>query len=453
MQGKKVRFETDGVRGKANVDLTPEMAYQIGRAGAYYFVQNSEKPFNKMVIGRDTRISGEMLEAALVAGITSVGVDVVSLGIVPTPTVAFLSQRFEVDGGVMISASHNPFYDNGIKFFDANGRKLTDEIEEEIEKLIDEGVEELPYAIEANIGRVSSIAGDCLDEYIDHLKSTTNVDFSGMKIVVDCANGAASTAAPRLLQELGAEVIAIFNEPDGLNINENCGSTHPEKLAEEVVKNGATLGIAHDGDADRVIAIDDQGQQVNGDAIMATCGLAMQKKGKLNHNTVVVTNYSNLGLKELLEANGATISETQNGDRYVLDRMQEEGYNLGGEQSGHIIFLDYATTGDGLLSAVQLIAAVKESGQKLSELAGRLKPWPQLNEKVKVKDKNGLETNPTIQSAIAAAEARLKAAGGRLLIRASGTEPVIRVMMEGKDLAMLQNEITPMLQLIEQELN
>lgn len=450
----EIKFGTDGVRGKVNVDLTPEMAYQIGRAGAYYFLNNDdgEKKYGKMVVGRDTRLSGPMLEAALVAGITSVGVDVVLLGVVPTPTVAYHSKYMEVDGGVMISASHNVYYDNGIKFFDSKGYKLTDETEEEIENIIKEGMDELPYAIEANVGSVADME-DPLRDYIDHIKSTIDGDLQGLKIVLDCANGAASEAAPLLLSELGAEVTVLFNQPDGININEHCGSTHTEALQKEVVARGAHLGIAHDGDADRMLAVDEKGQLINGDAIMAVCGLAMQKQGKLNGNTVVVTNYSNLGLKELLEKHGATISETQNGDRYVLERMVEEGYNLGGEQSGHIIFLEHATTGDGLLSAVQLLAAVKESGKPFSELAHQLKPWPQLNEKVKVKDKAGLETNETIQAAIKAAEGRLNAAGGRLLIRASGTEPVIRVMMEGKDLAQLQTEIAPMLELINRELN
>lgn len=450
----EIKFGTDGVRGKVNVDLTPEMAYQIGRAGAYYFLNNEdgEKKYGKMVVGRDTRLSGPMLEAALVAGITSVGVDVVLLGVVPTPTVAYHSKYMEVDGGVMISASHNPYYDNGIKFFDSKGYKLTDEIEEEIENIIKDGLDELPYAIESNVGSVADM-DDPLRDYIDHLKSTIDRDLQGMKIVLDCANGAASEAAPLLLSELGAEVTVLFNQPDGININEQCGSTHTEALQTEVIARGAQLGIAHDGDADRMLAVDEKGQLINGDAVMAICGLALQQKGKLSGNTVVVTNYSNLGLKELLEKNGATISETQNGDRYVLERMVEEGYNLGGEQSGHIIFLEHATTGDGLLSAVQLLAAIKESGQTLSTLAHRLEPWPQLNDKVKVKDRDGLLTNETIQAAIKAAEARLNAAGGRLLIRASGTEPVIRVMMEGKDLAQLQTEMAPMLELIKRELN
>lgn len=446
-------FGTDGVRGKVNESvMTAEMAFMLGRAGAYYFLENSENPYGKMVVGRDTRVSGPMLEAALVAGITSVGVDAILLGVVPTPAVAFLSQYLEVDGGVMISASHNPFYDNGIKFFDANGFKLMDEVEDEIEALIEEGIENLPYAVEENVGRVASL-DDPLQDYIEHLKSTLHVDFSGLKIVLDCAHGAATEAAPRLLKELGADVTVMFAEPDGININDHCGSTHPEALQAAVVEHGADLGIAHDGDADRMMAVDENGQLINGDVVMAICGLWMMKQQKLNQNTVVVTNYSNLGLKELLEQHGGTISETQNGDRYVLERMLDEGYNLGGEQSGHIIFLDYTTTGDGLLSAIQLIGVLKESGKKLSEWASMMKTWPQLNQKVTVKNKAGLETSDTIQKVIRETEAQLKTTGGRLLVRASGTEPVVRVMLEGKDQADLEVKIKPILDVIDRELN
>lgn len=446
-------FGTDGVRGRVNESvMTAEMAFMLGRAGAYYFLENSEKPYGRMVVGRDTRVSGPMLEAALVAGITSVGVDAILLGVVPTPAVAFLSQYLEVDGGVMISASHNPFYDNGIKFFDSNGFKLMDEVEDDLETLIEEGIENLPYAVEENVGRIASL-DDPLQDYLEHLKSTLHVDFMGLKIVLDCANGAASEAAPRLLKELGAEVVVLFAEPDGVNINDHCGSTHPETLQKAVLEYQADLGIAHDGDADRMIAVDEHGRLVNGDVVMAACGLWMMKHGKLSQNTVVVTNYSNLGLKELLEQHGGTISETQNGDRYVLERMLDEGYNLGGEQSGHIIFLDFMTTGDGLLSAIQLIAVLKESGKKLSEWMDLLTTWPQLNEKVTVKNKEGLETNDAIQNVIRATERELRANGGRLLVRASGTEPVIRVMLEGRDRADLEAKIKPILEVIDRELN
>lgn len=446
-------FGTDGVRGKVNESvMTAEMAFMLGRAGAHYFLESSENPYAKMIVGRDTRISGPMLEAALVAGITSVGVDAILLGVVPTPTVAFLSQYLGVDGGVMISASHNPFYDNGIKFFDANGFKLMDEVEDEIERLIEEGIENLPYAVEENVGRVANL-DDPLREYIEHLKSTVQVDFTGLKIVLDCAHGAASEAAPRLLKELGADVIVMFAEPDGININEHCGSTHPDRLQQAVQEHHANLGIAHDGDADRMIAVDEKGQLINGDMVMAMCGLWMMQQQRLNRNTVVVTNYSNLGLKELLEQHGGTISETQNGDRYVLERMLEEGYNLGGEQSGHIIFLDHTTTGDGLLSAIQMISVVKESGKTLSGWAAMMKTWPQLNEKVIVKNKDGLKSSEAIQTVIRAAEERLKANGGRLLVRASGTESVVRVMLEGKDRESLEQEMQPILEVIDRELN
>lgn len=445
-------FGTDGVRGKVNEILTPELAYQLGRAGACYFLQQTENPYKRMIIGRDTRLSGPMLEAALVAGITSVGVNAVLLGIVPTPTVAFLSQYLEVDGGIMISASHNPYYDNGIKFFDAEGFKLMDEIEDEIEKLILAGVEKLPYAIDQEVGMVGDL-DDPLRPYLEHLKTTIDGDLTGLKIVLDCANGAAFQAAPILLRELGVEVEVISDQPDGININENCGSTHPERLQEIVRSSRADLGIANDGDADRLIAVDEQGRIVNGDHIMAICGLDLLHDGSLDGDTVVVTHYSNLGLKELMEANGGTISQTQNGDRYVLERMISKGYNLGGEQSGHLIFLDYATTGDGLLSTVQLLNVINKSGKKLSELRDQLQMWPQLNDKVVVKRKEGLVKNEAIQNVIAAAEERLKVKGGRLLIRASGTEPVIRIMLEGKELADLTREMEPLKEIIAKELN
>ncbi len=443
-------FGTDGVRGKANVELGPDLAYKLGRAGATYLLERSEQPFGKMVIGRDTRISGPMLEAALVAGITSVGVDVILLGVVPTPTVAYLSQLSEVDGGVMISASHNPFGDNGIKFFDSQGYKLMDEMEAEIEALIDEGVEH--FAIDENIGRIGDI-DEPLRVYIDHLKNAISCDLSGLKVVLDCANGAAFEAAPMLLQELGADVVVLHAKPDGININTQCGSTHLDDLQKEVLAHKADVGIAHDGDADRMIAVDEKGQVINGDVVMGICGLHMMRKGHLNQNTVVVTNYSNLGLKELFEEYDGTVSVTQNGDRYVLERMLENGYSLGGEQSGHIIFLDHTTTGDGLLSAIKLLESLKESKKKLSELGDQLKPWPQLNDKVRVKQKEELKSNHLIQEVIRAAEERLQAEGGRLLVRASGTEPVIRVMLEGKDLERLEAEMEPIKEVINRELN
>ena len=445
-------FGTDGVRGKVNELLTPELAYQLGRAGAYNFTEKNENPHKKMVIGRDTRISGPMLEAALVAGITSVGVDVILLGVVPTPTVAYLSRTLDVDGGIMISASHNPYPDNGIKFFDNQGFKLMDTVEEDIEEMIKSGVEQLPYATDDKIGRVE-VMEDPLEDYLQHLKGTIEGDLKGMKIVLDCANGAAYQASPRLMEDLGAEVVTIFDDPDGVNINTQCGSTHPEQLQKVVVEHNADMGIAHDGDADRLIAVDENGELINGDDIMAICGLDLKKKGKLKNDTVVVTVYSNLGLKELLENNGATISQTKNGDRYVLERMKEEDYNLGGEQSGHIIFLDHGTTGDGVLSALQLLSVVKNSSKKPSELAGQLQPWPQLNDSVIVERKEELKENKDIMDAVAAAKERLEAKGGRILVRASGTEPVIRVMLEGKELAQLEEEMGPLKEIIDQELN
>lgn len=445
-------FGTDGVRGKANGEiLNPDLAYRLGLAGAHYFIQSSPNPYGQMVVGRDTRISGQMLEAALIAGITSVGVDVILLGELPTPTVAFLSKSLEVDGGVMISASHNPYYDNGIKFFDAGGYKLMDRVETEIEKLIFDGLEKIPLAIGEQVGRIYTI-DDPLKIYIDHIKATIKGDLSGLKVIVDCAHGAAFKAAPRLLRELGADLKVIYAEPNGININQGCGSTHPKELQQLAVAHQA-IGIAHDGDADRLIAVDEKGGLVNGDVVMAICGLDMMKKGLLNDNNIVVTNYSNLGLKELMEAHGGSISETKNGDRYVLERMIKKGYNLGGEQSGHIIFLDHATTGDGLLSAVQLLSVVHNSGKKLFQLADQVRVWPQLNDKVLVKRKEEFAVNEAVQRAIDEAESRLKAKGGRLLVRPSGTESVVRIMLEGKELADIEPEMNPLKDIIVRELN
>ncbi|MBA4544121.1 phosphoglucosamine mutase [Thermoactinomyces daqus] len=422
-------FGTDGVRGVANETLTPELAFRLGRCGAYVLTKEKERP--KIVVGRDTRLSGELLESALIAGIMSIGCDVIRLGIVTTPGVAFLTQHLEADAGVMISASHNPFPDNGIKFFGADGYKLLDETEAEIEALMDEKEDRLPRPVGDKVGRVTD-QPDAVSAYLDHLKNTIDTDLCGMHIVVDGANGAAYELAPLLLRDLGADVTAINVNPDGVNINVECGSTHPERLQEEVLKKQAHLGLAFDGDADRLIAVDEKGNLVDGDQILCICGSYLKEKEKLKENTIVSTVMSNIGFYKAMDELEIRTEKTKVGDRYVMEKMREGGYNLGGEQSGHIIFLDYNTTGDGMLTAVQLLRVVKEKGQTLSGLASMMRKYPQLLVNVKVKDKAGWDQNEAIRQKIAEVENAL-GSDGRVLVRPSGTEPLIRVMAEGPD--------------------
>jgi len=445
-------FGTDGVRGVANKELTAELAYKLGRAAAYYLSRDRKEKGKKplFLIGKDTRVSGDMLEAALAAGINSIGIDVLKLGIIPTSGVAYLASILEVDGAAMISASHNLVEDNGIKFFTGEGFKLSDQMEDEIEDIIFNTYDCLPRPISTEIG-IAKDASHLQDKYIDYLLTTIDVDFSGLRIVLDCANGAAYRVAPEVLTRLGAQLLVINDETAGERINLNCGSTHPEVIREMVLKEKADLGIAHDGDADRVIMVDEQGQILDGDKIMAICSLALLKNNKLQKKTLVATAYSNLGLHELLRANGGNVVITENGDRYVLAEMLEKGYNLGGEQSGHIIFLDYNKTGDGVLTALQTIAILKKSGQKLSELASVMKTWPQRLSGVPVKDKSW-EDKERIKDIIAKAEARL-GDQGRVFVRASGTEPLIRVMLEGKDDALLAELEKEIITIIEEELN
>lgn len=443
-------FGTDGVRGVANEELTGELAYKLGRAGAYYLTKKLDKKRKPvMLIGKDTRVSGDMLESALVAGMTSVGIDVLKLGIIPTPGVSFLTSILDVDGAVMISASHNPIEDNGIKFFTGEGFKLSDEMEDDIEKLILEGFE-IPSPVSIDIGNAEE-ADELVQKYIDFLVTTVDIDFSGMKIVLDCANGAAYRVAPEVLEKLGAELVIVNNYPAGDKINLNCGSTHPGVIQKLVQREGADLGVAHDGDADRVIMVDEKGEIINGDKIMAICALDLIKNKKLQEDTLVTTAYSNLGLHEVIKANGGKVALAENGDRYVLKEMLKNGYNLGGEQSGHIIFLDYNKTGDGILTAIQTIATLKRSGKKLSELTAVMKTWPQRLVNVKVEEKNW-EDKESIQDAIKKAERKLKD-NGRIFVRASGTEPVIRVMLEGKDSSLLEELESEISKLIKEELN
>jgi len=422
-------FGTDGVRGVANRELTPELAYKIGRCGGYVLAGKAERP--KVVIGMDTRISGPMLEAALTAGLLSIGADVVRLGVVTTPAVAFLTRLLGADAGVMISASHNPVEDNGIKFFGSDGFKLSDETELEIERLIDAERDELPRPEGGGIGTVMS-DNEAKYRYLEHLKTTVKHSFTGLRIVMDCAHGAAYELAPRIFRELGAEVIAVGTEPDGLNINAGVGSTHPEHLIAQVKAHGADLGLSYDGDADRLIAVDETGDVVDGDHVLLICGEAMRKAGKLNHDTIVTTVMANIGFFKAAESLGFKTARTAVGDRYVMEEMRRGGFNLGGEQSGHVIFLDYNTTGDGILTSLQLVDTLVASGKKLSELKTIMRKYPQVLVNVRVADKSKFKGNEAIARAMAEAEAKL-GDSGRVLVRPSGTESLIRVMAEGPD--------------------
>src|ERR1700730_2540677 len=397
-------FGTDGVRGIANQELTPELAYKIGRCGGLVLTGKAKQP--KVVIGLDTRISGPMLEAALVAGLLSIGADVVRLGVVSTPAVAYLTRKLGADAGVMISASHNPVEDNGIKFFGADGFKLTDETELEIEKLIDALVDALPRPIGGELGTLTEYLSGKSD-YVNFLKTTVKTDFSGLRIVLDCAHGAAYELAPRVFRELGAEVITIFAEPNGRNINDHCGSTHPEFLREEVLRQKADLGLSFDGDADRLIAVDDTGAEIDGDFVLTICGDAMNQAGKLNHGTVVTTVMANLGFFQGAKNLVLKTVKTGDGDRYVMEEMRKGGFNLGGEQSGHVIFLDYNTTGDGILSGLQLVDTIIQSGKKLSELKLKMRKFPQVLVNVRVGDKSKLNGNEVVGAAIRQVEQKL----------------------------------------------
>lgn len=418
-------FGTDGIRGVANRDLTPELAFRIGRIAAWKLGREAESPL--FIIGRDTRLSGPMLEGSLTAGITSAGGNVSLLGVVSTPAVAYLTKELGAAAGVVISASHNPIEDNGLKIFDGRGFKLPDALEEEIEAVYFQGSDELPRPVGASLGQ-AGMDLEALERYLYHLKSST-VTLDGLKVVIDCAHGAVCRMAGQVLESLGASVTALHDEPDGSLINVKCGATDTTDLERAVIENSAALGLAFDGDADRLIAVDEKGNVVDGDAIMAICAIDMAKKGLLSKNTVVATVMSNGGLDILAEKNRITILRTKVGDRYVLEKMIEGGYNLGGEQSGHVIFSDYATTGDGLLTALQLLKVLKQEGKTLSEMASILERLPQVLVNQKVGTKEGWAENERIKSAIQKVEQEL-GKHGRILVRPSGTEPKIRVMIE-----------------------
>lgn len=447
-------FGTDGVRGIANKELTPELAFEIGQAGAYVLTGNTgRKP--TILVGKDTRISGDILECALTAGLCSVGARVISAGVIPTPAIAYLVRKCGFDAGVMISASHNPFEHNGIKFFSGEGYKLKDETENRIESIIIDKAEKVERAAYGDIGHREEDAS-LVDEYIKFAMSTTDVRFDGIKIAIDCANGSSSVTARRALEDLGAEVFVTCDKPDGTNINKGCGSTHIENLSEFVKKTGADVGLAFDGDADRVLAVDENGVLVDGDKIMAICALDMRSRGKLEDNTVVATVMSNLGFFKMGEKEGLNIKRTKVGDRYVLEEMLKHGHKIGGEQSGHVILLDYNTTGDGLVTGIALISVMKRTGKKLSELASVMKIYPQVLVNARVKNEFKSEDKymaiPEIREKIEKLEAAF-AGSGRVLIRPSGTEPLVRVMIEGQDETEIKRYAEELAALMEEKLN
>ena len=440
-------FGTDGVRGVAGAELTIELAMKLGQAGAYVLTkEQAHQP--TISVGCDTRISGGMLANALMAGICSVGANAIYAGVVPTPAIAYLTRKHKVDAGVVISASHNPMEFNGIKFFNGEGYKLSDQLEDEIEALIKNDMRDVPIPIGSGVGKVE-YRFDIRDEYIRFMEKRVPVDLSGMKIVVDCAEGAAYYTSVRTLEDLGAELVAIHTNPDGTNINANCGSTHMEELQARVVYEKADIGIAFDGDADRMLAVDELGNIVDGDQIMAVIGNHMKKQGKLNKDTIVVTVMSNLGFTLMGEREGLHLEKTKVGDRYVLENMLENGYNLGGEQSGHVIFLDDNTTGDGLLSALHLLKVMVDTKEKLSELAKIMEVLPQalVNAKVPNHKKEHYMEYAEIADAIGELEKKFNGEG-RVLIRPSGTEPMVRVMIEGKDQKAIEEEAKKLAELI-----
>ncbi len=440
-------FGTDGVRGIANEDLTCELAFQLGQAGAKVLATSVHRP--TILIGRDTRISGEMLEAALVAGLCSQGARAVMLGVLPTPGIAYLTRLYEADAGVVISASHNSVEYNGIKFFNSNGHKLSDALEDRIEELMNSGMNSAPKPTGKAVGRpVRQV--NAARQYIDFLKSTAACRLDGLHIVLDCAHGASSQVAPQVFTELGAQVSAFYHEPDGTNINEHCGSTNPARLQELVRELGADAGLAFDGDADRLIAVDERGQLIDGDRIMAICAIQMKKEGKLVKNTLVSTVMSNMGLEIAMKENGITLVRTKVGDRYVLEKMLEDHLVLGGEQSGHVIFSDHNTTGDGIVTAIQLMCIVAQAKQSLSRMARVMRPLPQatVNARIAEQKKEAYTKDEEIPARIAELEKKYKDRG-RTLVRLSGTEPLVRVMVEGPDQREIERDAFELAQFIE----
>src|SRR5690625_1213 len=438
-----ISFGTDGVRGIANGELTPEVAFKLGRITGYIFMKDEEKP--KVLIGQDTRISGPMLEGALVAGLLSVGAEVMRLGVITTPGVAYLTKVTNAQAGIMISASHNPYKDNGIKIFGPNGFKLTDEQEEEFERLL-QSEDTLPRPVGSAIGTVSNYF-EGSQKYLSYLQETVNNDFAGFYIGLDCAHGSTSSLAPHLFADLEAEIFTIGNNPNGTNINDGVGSNATESLRKLVVDKELDVGFAFDGDGDRLIAIDENGNIVDGDQIMYICAKNLQEQNQLKQNTVVTTVMSNIGFYSALKENGIDVVTTNVGDRYVLEEMREKEYNFGGEQSGHIIFLDYSTSGDGMLTAIQLLDIMKETGKKLSELASEMTVYPQLLENVSVQNKDEVLQDNEVLKAIEKATEEL-GDRGRVLVRPSGTEPLIRVMVEAETEEICQQYVQEIVEVV-----
>ncbi len=440
-------FGTDGVRGVAGSELTIELATKLGQAGAYVLTREQEHQ-PTIIVGCDTRISGGMLASALMAGICSVGANAIFVGVMPTPAIAYLTRKHKVDAGVVISASHNPMEFNGIKFFNGAGYKLPDAMEDEIEALIRNEMKDVVLPTGSGVGKIE-YRFDLKDEYVEFIKKCVPVDLTGKKIVIDCAEGASYYTSVKALTDLGAELVAIHTKPDGTNINANCGSTHMDELKARVVYEKADIGIAFDGDADRMLAVDEHGELIDGDQIMAICGLYMKQQGTLKNDTMVVTVMTNLGFTLMGQREQIHIEKTKVGDRYVLECMLENGYNLGGEQSGHVIFLDDNTTGDGLLSALHLLEVLVKTGKPLSELASVMEVLPQalVNAKVPNHKKESFLEYQEIADAIACVEKKFNGEG-RVLIRPSGTEPLVRVMIEGKEQSVIEEEAKKLAELI-----
>lgn len=442
-------FGTDGVRGEANVELTPELAFKLGRCGGYVLSQH-ETGRPKVLVGRDTRISGELLEYALIAGLLSVGIEVYRLGVISTPGVAYLTCIQKASAGVMISASHNPAQDNGIKFFGSDGFKLVDDQELEIEALLDSEVDELPRPSAQGLGTVNEMS-DGLIKYAEFLAETIPGDLSDMKICLDAAHGATTPVVNRLFKQLNADFYTIGTNPDGLNINDGVGSTHPEALSEFVRVKGADVGLAFDGDGDRIIAVDELGNIVDGDKIMYICAKYLSEKRRLKNDTVVTTVMSNLGFRKAIENIGLKDVITQVGDRYVVEEMRKNGYNFGGEQSGHMVFLDFNTTGDGMLSGIQLLNIMKETGKKLSELASEVAIYPQKLVNLRVTDKNKALTDPEVLAVIEEVEKEM-GDSGRVLVRPSGTEPLLRIMAEAPTDELVETYVDKIAQVVKQRI-
>ncbi|MGI5921133.1 MAG: phosphoglucosamine mutase [Syntrophomonadaceae bacterium] len=434
-------FGTDGVRGVANTELTPELAFNLGRAGSYVLARQNSDIRPRIMVGKDTRISGDMLEAALVAGICSTGADVLTVGIMPTPAIAYLTGQYNASCGIVISASHNPVQDNGIKFFGPSGYKLPDEIETEIEKLVLAGTGNLTRPVGADIGRVYDVE-EALNRYLDFLTDCYSLseELTDLTVVLDCANGASYEAAPRLWRRLGARVIPINSKPNGANINDKCGSTHMDNLRRAVREHVADIGIAYDGDADRCLAVDERGNELDGDEIIMICALDMYRRGCLKPASVVATVMSNIGLDIALGRENIRVESCKVGDRYVLEKMKQTGAIIGGEQSGHIIFLDHATTGDGLLTSLKLVEVMKRTGLKLSELAGEMEKQPQLLVNIRLEQKDEILAHELVAEAMADAQAKL-GQWGKLVVRPSGTEPLVRIMAQGPDRYLLEEVI------------